>query len=179
VASDLRQPFCTLCPGKYILPLLVGDPGAVSVEFQSATTLTMTILGLIFSVITIGGALFKRRFWCPYCPMGLLMSWYKKIAFIKLKKESQKCTMCEVCHNVCPVDIEQVFKEREREDVTFSDCILCFKCIEYCPEDDALRATFLGKTIYRSTRKGFFTRLRAVPAALVKNKKKSLERING
>ncbi len=179
VAADLRQPFCTLCPGKYILPLVVGDTGDVAVDFQSATTITMSVLGLVFSVITIGGAFFKKRFWCPYCPMGLLMSWYKKIAFIKLKKESQKCTMCEVCYNVCPVDIEQVFKEREREDVTFSDCILCMKCIEYCPEDDALRATFLGKSIYRSTRKGFSERLRTVSASLKKRKKESLEHGNG
>jgi ferredoxin len=107
------------------------------------------------------------------------MSWYKKIAFIKLKKDSRKCTMCEVCYNVCPVDIEQVFKEREREDVTFSDCILCLKCIEYCPEDDALRATFLGKPIYRSTRKGFFARLRVIPATSGKNRKPPLEQGNG
>jgi formate hydrogenlyase subunit 6/NADH:ubiquinone oxidoreductase subunit I len=90
--------------------------------------------------------------------LGLLLGWYRKISFIKLKKDCQKCTMCEVCYNVCPVEIEQVFKERQREDVTFSDCNLCLKCVEYCPEDGALRATFLGKTIYKSTSKGFFSR---------------------
>ena len=60
--------------------------------------------------------------------------------------------MCEVCYNVCPMEIEQVFKERENEDVVFTDCNLCLRCVEYCPEDGALRATFLGKTIYKSRR---------------------------
>jgi len=179
VAGDLRQPFCSLCPGKYILPLVVGEPDNVAVDFKSATTITMTILGLTFSTLTIIGALLKRRFWCPYCPMGLLLSWYKKISFIKLKKDCQKCTMCEVCYNVCPVEIQQVFKERENEDVTFTDCTLCLRCVEYCPEDGALRATFLGKTIYKSTSKGFFSRQHIIPAVPEeKHQKVALEHIN-
>ncbi|RZB33437.1 MAG: hypothetical protein SRB2_03990 [Desulfobacteraceae bacterium Eth-SRB2] len=179
VAGDLRQPFCSLCPGKYILPLVIGDPDSVAVDFKSATTITMTILGLTFSTLTIIGALLKRRFWCPYCPMGLLLSWYKKISFIKLKKDCQKCTMCEVCYNVCPVEIQQVFKERENEDVTFTDCTLCLRCVEYCPEDGALRATFLGKTIYKSTSKGFFSRQHIIPAVPEeKHQKAALEHTN-
>ncbi|BBO81956.1 4Fe-4S ferredoxin [Desulfosarcina ovata subsp. sediminis] len=158
VARDLGQPFCQLCPGKYILPLFAANIDYTAVNFRSATTIVMSLLGLIFSVTVIMGAFSKRMFWCPYCPLGLLLGWYRKISFIKLKKDDQKCTMCEICYNVCPVDIEQVFKEREREDVTFADCNLCLRCVEYCPEDDALRATFLGKTIYRSSRKGFFSR---------------------
>jgi len=75
-----------LCPGKYILPLLVGDTNDVVVNFKSATTIVMSVLGLIFSVIVIIGAFVKRRFWCPYCPLGLFLSWYKKFSFLKLKK---------------------------------------------------------------------------------------------
>ncbi|MCK4821980.1 4Fe-4S binding protein, partial [bacterium] len=99
VAKDLHQPFCQLCPGKYILPLVVGDITDVAVNFKSTTTIVMSVLGLIFSVIVITGAMAKRRFWCPYCPMGLLLSWYRKISLMKLKKDCQKCTMCEVCYN--------------------------------------------------------------------------------
>lgn len=163
VAIDLRQPYCQLCPGRYILPLLIGDINDVAVNFKSATTIVMSLLGLIFSVTLIVGAFLKRRFWCSYCPMGLLLSWYRKLGFLKLKKDCGKCTMCGACYNACPVDIEQIFREREKEDVTFADCTLCLKCIEYCPEDNALRATFLGKTIYRSTSKGFFKRHVTIP----------------
>ena len=158
VAMEFRVAFCQLCPGKYILPLVTADFASVAVNYRNATTITLTILGLVFSALVIVGALMKRRFWCPYCPLGLLLSFYRKISFIKLKKDCPKCTMCEICYNVCPVEIQQVFKEREREDVTFTDCTLCLKCVEYCPEDGALQATFLGKTIYKSTSKGFFSR---------------------
>ncbi|EFK09458.1 4Fe-4S binding domain protein [delta proteobacterium NaphS2] len=148
VAAEFSCPFCQLCPGKYILPLVTADASRVAVNYRSETAFILTALGLLFSVLVIFGALMKRRFWCPYCPMGLLLSFYRKISFIKLKKDSGKCTMCEVCYNVCPLEIQQVFKERESEDVTFSDCTLCLKCVEHCPEDGALRATFLGKTLY-------------------------------
>jgi len=164
VAGDLRQPLCQLCPGRYILPLMVGETGFLAVNFKSATTMVMSLLGLGFSAVVIIGAMVKRRFWCSYCPMGLLLSWYRKISFIKLKKDGRKCTMCGVCYNVCPLEIEQVFKERGNKDVTFADCTLCLRCVEYCPEDDALQATFLGKTIYRSSSAGFFSRRHITPA---------------
>jgi polyferredoxin len=145
-----------LCPGKYILPLLVGNPDRVAVNFESTTHLVMSSLGLTFSIVAVCGALIQRRFWCPYCPLGLIMSWYRRISFLKLHKDDEKCTRCEICHNVCPVEIEAVYLSRGRKDVTFSDCTLCLKCIEYCPEDGALQAVYLGKTIYKSSSKGFF-----------------------
>ncbi|WP_459879011.1 4Fe-4S binding protein [Desulfothermus naphthae] len=150
VAVEFDCPYCQLCPGKYILPLITGDFSKIAVDYNNATTMTLTILGLIISVFVIIGAFMKRRFWCAYCPMGLLLSFYRKISFIKLKKNCLKCSKCEICYHVCPLEIHQVYEECEREDVTYGECILCLKCVEHCPEEDALRATFLGKTIYRS-----------------------------
>jgi len=156
VALDLNIPFCQLCPGKYILPLITFSRDRILVDFESTTRMVMSSLGLLFSVTVIIGAFIKRRFWCPYCPLGLLMSWYRKWSLFKLKKDDATCTHCQVCANVCPLEIDEVFLSRGRVDVTFSDCILCLKCIEHCPEDDALRADFIGRTVYRSTSKGFF-----------------------
>ena len=118
----------------------------------------MDSLGLLFSITLLLGALIKRRFWCRFCPLGLLMSLYRKISFIKLRKNDETCTHCGICANVCPVEIEEVYLSRGRSDVTFADCILCLKCIEYCPEDDALKATFLGRSIFTSSAEGFFRR---------------------
>ena len=158
VALDLRIPFCQLCPGKYLLPLTVGNPDRIALDFESAATIVMSSLGLTFSIMLILGALVKRRFWCPYCPLGLVLSWYRKISGLKLVKNNGKCTHCEICYNVCPMEIEEVFKEKEKKNVTFQDCTLCLKCIEHCPEEDALSAKYLGATIYHSTNKGFFKR---------------------
>ena len=156
VALGLQIPFCQLCPGKYILPLCAGNPDRVSVNYESSTHLVMSILGLTFSMIAILGAFIKRRFWCTFCPLGLILSWYRKISFLKLTKNDDTCTRCEICYNVCPADIEEVYKSRGKTDVTFSECILCLKCIDNCPEEDALKAVYLGKTVYRSSARNFF-----------------------
>lgn len=157
VALDLTIPFCQLCPGKYILPLITLSPDRILVNFESTTQVVMSSLGLLFSLMVIIGALVKRRFWCPYCPLGLLMSWYRRWSLLKLKKEDAACTHCRICADVCPMEIEEVFRSRGRVDVTFADCILCLKCIEHCPEDRALRVDFVGWTIYRSSSRGFFS----------------------
>lgn len=156
VALNLNIPYCQLCPGKYILPLLVGNPDRVAVNFKTATNIVMSTLGLTFSIVTILGALVKRRFFCSFCPLGLMMSWYRKISFFKLEKTDEKCTRCEICYNVCPMEIEEVYKSRGKKDVTFSDCNLCLKCVENCPEEDALKAVYLGKPVYTSSTGKFF-----------------------
>lgn len=158
VAQDLGYTYCHICPGKYLLPLSVGNPDRVAVDFENTVTIVLTILGLLFSIMLIIGALVKRRFWCAYCPLGLILGWYRKISALKLIKDDSKCTHCEACYNACPMEIEEVFKERDKTDVTFADCTLCLKCIEHCPEEDALKAKYLGATIYRSTNQGFFRR---------------------
>lgn len=155
VARHFNLPFCELCPVRYIMPLLTGRGGFTGVFFGSATTIVMSVLGVLFAALTLIGAFFKRRFWCAYCPMVLLLSFFRRISLPKLKKDAQKCTRCQICYNVCPMDIEEVFKERERENVTFSDCVLCMECIEHCPEDHALRLTYAGKTLLHSSRTGF------------------------
>lgn len=156
VALDLRIPYCQLCPGKYILPLVVGNSSRVAVNFGSITSMVMSTLGLIISGVVILGAFIKRRFWCPFCPLGLILSWYRKLGFLKLKKTDEKCTKCEICYNVCPVEIKDVFQSKGQQDVTTSECTLCLKCVEHCPEEGALKATYLGKTIYKSSSLKFF-----------------------
>ena len=169
IARDLSQPFCQLCPVRYIAPLFIGNTNEIGVNFRSPVTITMTVLGHLITAIVIIGSLTKRRFWCAYCPMGLVIGLFRRISFLKLKKDCQACTRCEICYNVCPMEIKEVFLERDKENVTFQDCILCMRCVENCPEDNALRITFLGKTIYKSSRKGFFSRQQAT--SLLREKK--------
>ena len=157
VALNLNIPYCQLCPGKYILPLMAGNPDRIAVYFKSVTNLVLSGLGLTFSIATIVGALVKRRFFCRFCPLGLLMSLYRKVSFFKLKKNDEQCTRCEICYNVCPLEIKEVFEARGRTDVTTGNCTLCLKCVENCPEDGALEAVYLGKTLYRSSNHRFFS----------------------
>ena len=160
LASDLAQPFCQLCPARYLAPLCVGDVKEIAVNFRGGVSIAMTALGLSIAGLFLVGSLTKRRFWCAFCPLGLVIGLCRKLSFLKLKKDCQACTRCGICYHVCPLEIELIYKERHRADVTYQDCILCMKCIEKCPEDNALRATFCGKTIYRASHQGFFSEQR-------------------
>ncbi len=49
--------------------------------------------------------------------------------------------------------IKTIYTEREKTDVTESNCIMCGECIKYCPEDNALSLTCAGKKLYTASRK--------------------------
>ena len=110
----------------------------------------------IFSVIVLGvmtGICFlSERFFCRICPLGTARGFANKISLVKIKKKGSACTHCRACLEVCPMDIDEVYKERDKEDVTKPDCIFCMKCIEACPEKDALSFTIRNKTLLSSKR---------------------------
>ena len=161
--SDLNVVFCQLCPARYVAPLFDGGWNHLAVSFRSVLGTVMTTLGLTITGLFLVGALVKRRFWCQFCPMGLVIGLCRKLSLMRLKKDSDACTRCGICNTVCPMDIKDVHLARKLSDVTHQDCLLCMRCIEYCPEDKALRATFCGKTIYESSQKGFFSHAQASP----------------
>ena len=132
--------FCKLCPVKYImLPLAGATPG-------------VSIWGLIIAGITAGICFMKESAFCEVCPLGVLMGLLHKVSGARIKKCGDKCTHCRACLEVCPMGIEDVYQLRNSKDVTHADCIFCMKCIDACPEKDALSVTLMGKTILTSKR---------------------------
>lgn len=158
LSSDLSVPFCQICPAKPLLPLFNGDVGNIAIDFSSATgivlsTLSMIILGLFFAA-----SFLKRRFLCFYCPMSALLSLFEKVGLFSLKKDGQSCTRCGNCARACPMEIQEIADDRAHVKMVTQDCMLCMRCIEVCPEDNALRATFAGLTIFPSSADGFLKR---------------------
>lgn len=91
-----------------------------------------------------------RRFWCHICPAGAMQGLFHRRALFRLNKDNSKCTSCGVCARVCPMGIQEVYKEKVKELVTQRNCTHCYKCVECCPEDDCLSATFLDRKILSS-----------------------------
>ncbi len=86
------------------------------------------------------------------------MSLFDKLGFMGLRKKISKCTSCGICERVCPMEIREVYLEEEKKNVLTQDCMLCMKCVEHCPEDGALKVTYVTKNIFTSSRAGVFKR---------------------
>ena len=151
--EDFKLPFCQICPAKPLMPLLEGTFDNLALDFSNSITLTMTVLSMVLAGIFLIGMIFKDRFFCIFCPMLALMSFFDKIGFMKFKKKPDACIGCGNCRRVCPVNIKEVHLEKEKEDVLMPECMLCLKCVEACPGDKALSFKFRNKNIFSSSKK--------------------------
>ncbi len=158
LSHDLGAPFCQICPGRVITPLFIGDISQVNIDFTNTTTMVMSALGILVLALFFVGSYFKRRFFCFFCPMSALHSLFSRIGFLRLNKKGENCTRCGNCYRVCDVGIKAIADDLEHTFMVKDDCMMCLKCVEACPENDCLKATFLSVPVYSSTEEGFFKR---------------------
>ncbi len=113
---------------KYICP-----SGTMASIFQLANSNNpfYDMLGFLFSwkfillVVFIVGSIFVYRFFCRFfCPLGAILGFFNKFAFIGVKLEEQKCIECGLCLQTCPMDIRKVGDH---------ECISCGACVPVCP----------------------------------------------
>jgi polyferredoxin len=80
--------------------------------------------------LTIVLAILISRFWCRYlCPLGAIAGALNKVGILTIKWDKEKCKKCNTCLDVCTMGITKT------EDIgTSTDCILCGRCVEACPE---------------------------------------------
>jgi len=128
VYITLEPWFCKLCPAGTIegtFPIMLSPIWAdlsklISYRFFIKLALAISFLGL-FVVI--------RRPFCRFmCPLGALWGLFNRISAVRLTVEAEKCTKCDLCQEVCPMDIKIY------ENPNHYDCIRCLKCIYVCPK---------------------------------------------
>ena len=163
VYTYYSAPFCQVCPMKPLCILLQVGTGVMQPDWvfdyttgefwqlgQYITSLNLAILALV----TVS-AFFFRRSWCRICPLGGLIALFNRfppfkwISGVRLEKAEEKCTKCGVCKRVCPTQVDEVY-EAKGGDVVTSQCLLCLRCVEMCPEKDCLKFKVAGKTVCRS-----------------------------
>lgn len=108
------------------------------------------IMSVLVTILFIGTCFAARRFWCHLCPQGAMMSLFNKTAFVRLRKDPDKCTHCRICYRVCPMEILNVYEQRGSSDVSSEKCVHCYNCVDNCPEDGCLSVELLGKKVVES-----------------------------
>jgi polyferredoxin len=153
---DLVTPFCQICPSKQIFPCVEGRFKEMMVVDNISTLSTvMSCIAIGIFVFYLATTSFIRRMWCRLCPMGALLGCLNKLSFLSLRKEGKRCTKCGICERSCPVQVKEVYEEKEKERIDPTDCTLCYRCVEMCPEKDALKIGFFKLPIARSKFKRF------------------------
>ncbi|MCU7918863.1 MAG: 4Fe-4S binding protein [Candidatus Thiodiazotropha sp. (ex Epidulcina cf. delphinae)] len=155
LSRDWSAPFCQMCPARVLLPVFNGDLSEIYIDFSNGPGMLLTTLAILLTGLFFTAAFVKRRFLCAYCPMLALLSFFDKIGFTSLKKEGQRCTRCGNCSRACPMEIREIETEKRLTNLVTQDCILCLRCVEVCPEDETLKAEFLGLPLFGATEQGF------------------------
>lgn len=90
---------------------------------------------LLVAAILLIELLVARRVWCrSLCPLGGFYSCVADVSPVRVGFSADRCTHCNDCLKVCPV--EEVLLpslERRHPQVTSGDCTRCMACLDSCP----------------------------------------------
>ncbi|MGB9825022.1 MAG: 4Fe-4S binding protein [Candidatus Hydrothermia bacterium] len=119
--------FCKLCPAGTIEGTFVLMVSPLWEELSKLISYRFFIKIAIAIILIIVAALIRRPF-CRYmCPLGALWGLFNKVSFVRFKVDTGNCARCDLCQEVCPMDIKIY------EDPNHFDCIRCLKCVYVCP----------------------------------------------
>ncbi len=132
--------FCKLCPAGTL-------EGGIPVMLSSMGKDMHSIIGWHFYfklgilVLLIVSAMAIKRPFCRFlCPLGAIWGLFNKVSLLTMHVDEQKCDKCDLCQDVCPMDIKIY------EDPNSFDCIRCMQCVSVCPQNAISYGTVFGKT---------------------------------
>lgn len=152
LSEDWYLAFCQICPARVIMPLFAGETRHLAIIYDSPVLLLLTVTAIIFTGITIVGSFFVDRFFCMLCPMLPLIQLVSRFSPLHFTKTAVHCRGCGNCQRVCPMERRGVTETKTDRDVMSTDCLLCTKCIEACPENNALSLSLGSKKLFSSSR---------------------------
>jgi len=150
---DFTLPFCNICPAKAIMPLFAGDARYLALDLTNGITAVFSASLLIITALVLVGAFFRDRFFCIFCPLLALIHLLKPLTVLRLVKKPQSCIGCGTCRRVCPMDIENVYREKEKSGIQSADCLNCGTCVESCASNHALSLRWFGLKLIESSRR--------------------------
>ncbi|MFH0991569.1 MAG: 4Fe-4S binding protein [bacterium] len=100
-------------PVNPMMAMPVIEPGMVG--WLYAMKIVILMFFLIMFVLT------KRPFCRTLCPLGAIYAQFNRVSYMRMQVEG-RCVGCDLCVEVCPVDI------KISDDPNSPDCIRCLKC---------------------------------------------------
>ena len=120
--------FSRVCPwGTLIagIPWVVWnpiDPAFAEPVIESGMLGWLYVLKIsVLAVFLLLFVITKRPFCRTFCPLGAIYSLFNRVSVMQMEVEG-KCVDCDMCVDVCPVDI------RIADDPNSPACIRCLKC---------------------------------------------------
>jgi polyferredoxin len=115
---------------KYFCPAGTLEAGFPMLILQPSlrANLGLIFLNKLFILIffIVWAVLASRPFCRTACPLGAFYALFSKVKLVKLSLDPVRCTNCEACHNVCPMDVK--FNESPDD----MECISCLACSKAC-----------------------------------------------
>ena len=146
---DLGDPFCKVCPSRILTTLATGDSSQLYLDNANTTTLVLSLIADFLFGLMIALALTIRQPFCRICPMLALHAVFRKLGLLRLVKNAKpRCEKCGLCAKACPMDISEIHTDMQRRDVTFEDCTLCGRCVEFCPDKDVLQLKYATLPVF-------------------------------
>jgi ferredoxin-type protein NapH len=149
VGHELGSPYCAICPSRILTTLATGNGSQLVVDTSSTGYLILSLIADFGFGLMVALALTVRQPFCRICPMLALHATFRKLGLLRLSKQATpRCDKCGLCAKACPMDIREIHTDMERKDVTFADCTLCGRCVEFCPDKGVLSLRYAGIKLF-------------------------------
>lgn len=116
--------------------------------FEIISPITILNRGVIFGFGAGAGLLVAiflfdlfvlKNGWCGHiCPLGGVHSIIGKYSLIRVTHDSDNCTLCMKCKEICPETQVLNMIGKRSEVVSMAECTNCGRCVDVC-DDEALR----------------------------------------
>jgi polyferredoxin len=103
------------------------------------------LIGALFLALLLANR-WITRFWCRMiCPLGALLGFFSRFAWVGMEKKHENCTDCDLCMLHCQGGDMPIGRVEWRS----AECHMCFNCEAACPDDVINFTLFPGRAAIR------------------------------